>query len=75
MARNRNPADLAEVHGGGLAEKLIEDFRDAEDQAERLRLLHRALMEAAEGLYPSRSLGGFSVVLVAYLDHAFGLDK
>jgi len=54
MAPNRNPANLAEDHRGGLAEKL---------------------MEASEGLYPSRSLGGFACVVVCYLEHALGLDK
>jgi len=74
MARDHNPADLAEQRGANLADKLIEEFPDTENQAERMRLLHRALLEASEGLYPSRSLGGFSCGLVCYLEHALGLD-
>jgi hypothetical protein len=71
----RNAGDAAEMRGSGIGGDAIEAMRAAPSQAERFRLLHTAVLEATKGPHRSRSAGGFSVALIAYLDHAMGLGN
>lgn len=74
MGRKQPDGHPAEVRGSSTASNALDEMRAADSQAERVRILHRAVLDVLEDARPSRAAGGFAVALIAYLDHAMGLE-
>jgi hypothetical protein len=68
------PRQAAERRGSEAAFRAVEAMRAMPMQAERLRRLRAAILDATEGPHRRRAAGGFSVALIAYLDYALGID-
>lgn len=64
-------ADLAEQAGAVIALRVIGAMRVLPSQGERLAALAESIADICDTkIHQHRTIGGFSVVLTAYLDHA-----
>jgi len=69
-----NAADMAEHYGRLLGRGVQDSFLATDHHIERVELLRIALIEASEGLHPSRSLDGLAAVLAPLIEHGMGLQ-
>jgi hypothetical protein len=69
----RSAADLAEQYGGLLGRDVQDAFMSADLHIDRVESLRIALIEASEGLHPSRSLAGLAEVLAPLIERGMGL--
>lgn len=65
---------MAEIAGSHIGMSALNAILAADSQAARLRVLHDALQDAADGPERGRTLGGLAVVLVNVLERGLGLD-
>lgn len=71
---NPTPEQLAEQHGHAETEALLNMMKESKTQAARLMLLHALVVHLANTDYPERSLAGFSVAILAPIEHFLGLQ-
>lgn len=68
--------NAAERRGNDLAyEAFGQMLNESSNQAERLQILQAALMEAAEGPYPSRAIAGFAAALIPTLERGLAIGN
>ncbi|MDR7295469.1 hypothetical protein J2X16_000790 [Pelomonas aquatica] len=69
----RSAVDLAEQYGGLLGRDVQDAFMNSDIHMDRVEALRIALIEAAEGLHPSRSLAGLAEALAPWIERGMGL--
>ena len=69
----RSTADLAEQYGHQLGRDVQDMFWNTDHHIERVEFLRIALIEAAEGLHPSRSLAGLAAALAPWIECGMGV--
>lgn len=69
----RSAADLAEQYGGLLGRDVQDAFMNSDMRMDRVEALRTVMIEAAEGLHPSRSLGGLAAALAPWIERGMGL--
>lgn len=75
MKRPLTSGDLAEQHGGAIAESCLRAMLAASDQAARGSIVKAALLELQRLPCPKRAAGGFSGALVNVLELGLGVAK
>lgn len=66
------PEQLAEQAGSTEANRMLDAMRNADTQAVRLLELHECLKDLAASEYADRSMAGFAVAILPYLEQGLG---